>query len=88
MGTDAECRVEDAEPLAKIIDADEGIPAAHGKEHLFYLMQSTLRCNVFLKCHQNVNMRRISPKEISDKTKLIQRVAISKKNRPVYYQRS
>jgi hypothetical protein len=30
---DAECRVEDSEPFAEIIDADEGIPAAHGNLH-------------------------------------------------------
>jgi hypothetical protein len=44
---DAECRVEDPEPFAEMIDADEGISAAHSKEHLFYFVQSTLRCNVF-----------------------------------------
>ena len=30
---DAECRVEDSEPFAEIIDEDEGIPAAHGNLH-------------------------------------------------------
>lgn len=30
VGPDAECRVEDSEAFAKIIDADEGIPATHG----------------------------------------------------------
>jgi hypothetical protein len=30
---DAECRVEDSEPFAEIIDEDKGIPAAHGNLH-------------------------------------------------------
>jgi hypothetical protein len=33
MGTDAECRVENPEPFSEIIDADEGVPAAHGNLH-------------------------------------------------------
>jgi hypothetical protein len=31
VGPDAECRVEDSEPFAEIVNEDEGIPAAHGK---------------------------------------------------------
>jgi len=34
MGPDAECRVEDSEPFAEIIDEDKGIPAAHGNLQL------------------------------------------------------
>jgi hypothetical protein len=30
VGPDAECRVEDSEPFAEIVDEDKGIPAAHG----------------------------------------------------------
>jgi hypothetical protein len=33
VGPDAECRVIDSEAFAEIIDADEGIPAAHGNLH-------------------------------------------------------
>jgi len=33
MGTDAEHWVEDPEPFTEIIDADEGVPAAHGNFH-------------------------------------------------------
>jgi hypothetical protein len=34
VGPDAECRVEDSEPFAEIIDEDKGIPAAHGNLQL------------------------------------------------------
>jgi hypothetical protein len=30
VGPDAECRVIDPEAFAEIIDADKGVPAAHG----------------------------------------------------------
>jgi hypothetical protein len=30
VGPDAECRVEDSEAFAEIVNEDEGIPTAHG----------------------------------------------------------
>jgi len=44
VGPDAECRIVDSVAFTEIVNEDEGIPAAHGKDHLFYFVQSTFRC--------------------------------------------